>query len=87
MTPSGHTLPADTGKGQQMSMPTTHHGIAVGVDGSPPSKVAVDWAAREASLRGLPLTLVHVDSVVAHTDVAPGTDSSRAAGVARAEWP
>ena len=60
MTPSGHTLPADTGKGQQMSMPTTHHGIAVGVDGSPPSKVAVDWAAREASLRGLPLTLVHV---------------------------
>jgi nucleotide-binding universal stress UspA family protein len=60
MTPSGHTLPADTGKGQQMSMPTTHHGIAVGVDGSVPSNVAVDWAAREASLRGLPLTLVHV---------------------------
>ena len=45
-----------------MSVPTTHHGIAVGVDGSPPSKVAVDWAAREASLRGLPLTLVHVIS-------------------------
>jgi nucleotide-binding universal stress UspA family protein len=43
-----------------MSMPTTHHGIAVGVDGSAPSRVAVDWAAREASLRGLPLTLVHV---------------------------
>jgi nucleotide-binding universal stress UspA family protein len=60
MTPSGDTLPADTGKGQQMPVPTTHHGIAVGVDGSPPSKVAVDWAAREASLRGLPLTLVHV---------------------------
>jgi nucleotide-binding universal stress UspA family protein len=60
MSPSGHTLPANTGKGQEMSMPTTHHGIAVGVDGSAPSKVAVDWAAREASLRGLPLTLVHV---------------------------
>jgi nucleotide-binding universal stress UspA family protein len=60
MTPSGHTLPANTGKGQQMSVPTTHHGIAVGVDGSAPSKVAVDWAAREASLRGLSLTLVHV---------------------------
>ena len=60
MTPSGHTLPADTGQGQQMSVPTTHHGITVGVDGSPPSKVAVDWAAREASLRGLPLTLIHV---------------------------
>jgi nucleotide-binding universal stress UspA family protein len=60
MSPSGHTIPANTEKDQQMSMPTPHHGIAVGVDGSPPSKVAVDWAAREASLRGLPLTLVHV---------------------------
>ena len=60
MSPSGHTLPANAGKGQQMSMPTTNPGIAVGVDGSAPSKVAVDWAAREASLRGLPLTLVHV---------------------------
>ena len=47
MTPSGHTIPADTGKGQQMSVPTTHHGIAVGVDGSAPSKVAVDWAAEK----------------------------------------
>jgi nucleotide-binding universal stress UspA family protein len=60
MSPSGHTVPATTEKGQQMSMPASHHGITVGVDGSPPSKVAVDWAAREASLRGLPLTLVHV---------------------------
>lgn len=41
-------------------MPTTHHGIIVGVDGSPPSRVAVDWAAREASSRHLPLTLIHV---------------------------
>ena len=87
MTPSGHTLPADTGKGQQMSMPTTHHGIAVGVDGSPPSKVAVDWAAREASLRGLPLTLVHVIPSSLTRMWPAGTDSSRAAGVARAEWP
>jgi nucleotide-binding universal stress UspA family protein len=43
-----------------MSMPPTHHGIIVGVDGSPAARVAVDWAAREASLRHLPLTLVHV---------------------------
>jgi nucleotide-binding universal stress UspA family protein len=37
-----------------------HHGIVVGVDGSPPSKVAVDWAAREAAMRNLPLTIIHV---------------------------
>ena len=43
-----------------MSTSQTHDGILVGVDGSPPSKVAVDWAAREASMRDLPLTLVHV---------------------------
>ena len=78
MTPSGHTLPANTGKGQQMSMPTTHHGIAVGVDGSAPSKVAVDWAAREASLRDLPLTLVHViPSSLTRVHVARGTDASQ----------
>ncbi|CAN5502653.1 universal stress protein TB31.7 [soil metagenome] len=38
----------------------THRGIIVGVDGSPPSIVAVDWAAREAVMHKLPLTLVHV---------------------------
>ena len=43
-----------------MSTPTTRNGIVVGVDGSPPSRVAVDWAAREASSRGLPLTLIYV---------------------------
>ena len=43
-----------------MSTSRTHHGILVGVDGSAPSKVAVDWAAREALLRKLPLTLIHI---------------------------
>lgn len=43
-----------------MSTSPTHHGILVGVDGSPPSKVAVDWAAREASMRKRPLSIVHV---------------------------
>ena len=32
----------------------------VGVDGSPASRVATDWAARDAALRGVPLTVVHV---------------------------
>jgi nucleotide-binding universal stress UspA family protein len=37
-----------------------HHGVIVGVDGSPESRVAVDWAARDAELRDVPLTVVHV---------------------------
>lgn len=35
-------------------------GILVGVDGSPSSVAAVDWAAHAAALHNLPLTLVHV---------------------------
>ncbi|WP_338676511.1 universal stress protein [Streptomyces sp. SCSIO 30461] len=33
--------------------------VAVGIDGSPESFAAADWAAREAVLRGLPLRIVH----------------------------
>ncbi|UXA19597.1 universal stress protein [Mycobacterium sp. SMC-4] len=35
-------------------------GVVVGVDGSPAARVAVDWAARDAALWHVPLTLVHV---------------------------
>lgn len=35
-------------------------GVLVGVDGSPASNVAVAWAARDAEMRNLPLTIVHV---------------------------
>jgi nucleotide-binding universal stress UspA family protein len=35
-------------------------GIVVGIDGSPGSTSAVQWAARTAALRNAPLTLVHV---------------------------
>ncbi|OBF29598.1 universal stress protein [Mycobacterium sp. ACS1612] len=41
-------------------MNATQNGIVVGVDGSPAARVAVDWAAREASARQVPLTLIHV---------------------------
>ncbi|OBB59967.1 universal stress protein [Mycobacterium sp. 852013-51886_SCH5428379] len=43
-----------------MSTQTKPLGIVVGVDGSPPARVAVDWAARDAALHGVPLTLVYV---------------------------
>ncbi|WP_127361115.1 universal stress protein [Actinacidiphila soli] len=33
--------------------------VVAGLDGSPESLVAADWAAREAGLRGVPLRLVH----------------------------
>ena len=43
-----------------MSGRSTHPGVVVGVDGSPFSTLAVRWAAREATMRNVPLTLVHV---------------------------
>ncbi|SPM32266.1 hypothetical protein AU193_07395 [Mycobacterium rhizamassiliense] len=42
-----------------MSTPISHSGILVGVDGSPAAKYAVDWAAREAAMRNVRLTIVH----------------------------
>jgi len=46
---------------------STHPGVVVGVDGSPGSKVAVQWAARGAELRNVSLTLVHVVPATAGT--------------------
>jgi nucleotide-binding universal stress UspA family protein len=47
------------------------HGIVVAVDGSPASRVATDWAARDAALRRVPLTVVHVQ----HSDeIGPWVD-------------
>ncbi|TVZ79395.1 universal stress protein [Streptomyces sp. BK340] len=34
--------------------------VTAGLDGSPESRAAAEWAAREAALRGLPLKIVHV---------------------------
>ena len=50
-----------------MSTPIQRPGIVVGVDGSPASMVAVDWATRDAAMRNVPLTLVHVASGLAGT--------------------
>jgi nucleotide-binding universal stress UspA family protein len=43
-----------------MSSHEVNSGVLVGVDGSRSSKRAVQWAAREARMRNVPLTLVHV---------------------------
>ncbi|PQD99734.1 universal stress protein [Mycobacterium sp. EPG1] len=43
-----------------MSTTSAPLGIVVGVDGSAASRVAIDWAARDAAMREVPLTLVHV---------------------------
>jgi nucleotide-binding universal stress UspA family protein len=43
-----------------MSAPVKHLGIVVAVDGSPASDAATRWAARDAALRNVPLTVVSV---------------------------
>jgi nucleotide-binding universal stress UspA family protein len=55
--------------------------IVAGLDGSPESLAAADWAAREALLRGLPLRLVHawIQEPGRYADAATpiGTDPQR----------
>ena len=51
-----------------MSPQHTHTGIVVGVDGSPSSTVAVEWAARDAEIRNVALRLVHVVAPVVATE-------------------
>ena len=50
---------------------STDAGIVVGVDDSPSSTLAVRWAAREAVMRNVPLTVVHVSSPLAVSPPVP----------------
>jgi len=43
-----------------MSAPVKHLGIVVAADGSPASNAAACWAARDAGMRNIPLTVVSV---------------------------
>jgi len=47
-----------------MTAPMKRYGIVVGVDGSAASNFAVCWAARDAAMRHIPLTLVHMVNAV-----------------------
>ena len=38
-----------------MSKRISHHGVVVGTDDSPSSRAALQWAAREAAMRHVPL--------------------------------
>lgn len=52
--------PAGASYGSAMSESSVHRGILVGVDGSGAATSAVAWAAGDAAMRNVPLTLVHV---------------------------
>ncbi|ORJ64765.1 universal stress protein [Mycobacterium simiae] len=54
-----------------MSVPAKPLGIVAAVDGSPASNAAVVWAARDAAMRSVPLTLFH--AVVTPTATWPPT--------------
>jgi len=62
-----------------MSSRNTRLGIVVGIDESPAAKVAVQWAARDAELRKIPVTLVHAIS----PEVATWPNVRLPAGLAR----
>ncbi|WP_099040685.1 universal stress protein [Mycobacterium neglectum] len=53
------------------SSESKYHGIVVGVDGSTASDVATEWAARDAALRNVPLTVVHI---LPATSIGPWVD-------------
>ena len=62
-----------------MSSRNTRLGIVVGVDESPAAKAAVQWAARDAELRKIPVTLVHAIS----PEIATWPNVRLPAGLAR----
>jgi nucleotide-binding universal stress UspA family protein len=53
-------MKAANGKEHGMSAEPTKYGILVAVDGSEESDAAIAWAAHEAALHRVPLTLLHV---------------------------
>ncbi len=62
-----------------MSRPGKHRGIVVAVDGSPASDAAAAWAARDAAMRNLPLTVIR--AVVTPTSTWPPVPYSESLAV------
>ncbi len=60
-----------------MSTPASNNQIIVGVDGSPQSKVAVDWAARDAAMRRAPLTTGPCSQPAGGDDLPRGAHAAR----------
>ncbi|MBC9730999.1 universal stress protein [Streptomyces sp. TRM68367] len=56
--------------------------VVAGLDGSPESRAAAEWAAREAKLRGLSMKLVHVWEPVP----TPGSQAPLLGGETRPHW-
>lgn len=56
--------------------------VVVGLDGFRESRAAAEWAAREAKLRGLPLTIVHGVEPVPH----PWAQAPLLGGETQAQW-
>ena len=59
--------------------------MVVGVDGSEPSLRAVDWAAEEAALRGVPLRLVYASLWERYEGAAPAGDLGKGSEQVMAE--
>ena len=56
------------------SLPARSGAVVVGVDGSDPANLALDWAATTAALEHLPLTIIHaVAPLAAETSLWVGT--------------
>ena len=61
-----------------MASQTKHYGIIVGVDGSPASDSAVSWAAHDAAMHGVTLTLIWEEGVPRHHREQPRDGHGRA---------